>query len=312
MKIITYNDILRLNIDNLTLYDWVSEMILEKEKAILPPKISMKPREGVFCNVMPSFVKGWGGVKIVSRYPERIPSLDSQIILFDEASGNFLALMDGNWITAMRTGAVAVHSVKLFAKSDFSDIGIIGLGNTARATLSVLLSVFKGRRFTIRLYEYKDQHIEFAKRFSKEANISFEFCKDYSEVVSQSDVVISCATYLPNDICSNECFREGVLVIPVHTLGFTNCDLFFDKVFADDYGHVKHFKNFQLFHSFAEVHDVVAGMRPGRENDYERILAYNIGIAMHDIYFASEIYKMLENDTTKLVDLEPPKEKFWV
>jgi ornithine cyclodeaminase/alanine dehydrogenase len=34
----------------------------------------------------------------------------------------------------MRTGTVAVHSVKLFAKSDFSDIGLIGLGNTARAT----------------------------------------------------------------------------------------------------------------------------------------------------------------------------------
>ena len=71
--------------------------------------------------------------------------------------------------------------------------------------------------------------------------------------------MISGATYLPNDVCADEYFDEGVLVQPIHTLGFTNCDMFFDKVFADDLGHVHHFKNFEKFRQFAEVCDVVNG-----------------------------------------------------
>ena len=101
------------------------------------------------------------------------------------------------------------------------------------------------------------------------------------------------------------------MVIPVHTLGFTNCDLFFDKVFADDYGHVKHFKYFDKFKSFAEVSDVVNGIKPGRENDEERILVYNIGIALHDIYYAGQIYGKMENSATE-VEFLPPTERFWL
>lgn len=65
-----------------------------------PPKISMKPADmdGVFCNVMPSMqVKTphgvYGGVKMVTRYPDRTPSLDSQILLFDARNGQTLALI---------------------------------------------------------------------------------------------------------------------------------------------------------------------------------------------------------------------------
>lgn len=104
--------------------------------------------------------------------------------------------------------------------------------------------------------------------------------------------MLSGATYLPNDVCEDKYFDEGVLVQPIHTLGFTNCDLFFDKVFADDYGHVKHFKNFDKFKHFAEVCDVVNEDSVGRENDAERILVYNIGVSIQDVTFAAEIYQM--------------------
>ena len=60
-------------------------------------------------------------------------------------------------------------------------------------------------------------------------------------------MVISAASYFSEDICSDEYFDEGITVVPIHTRGFTNCDLFFDKVFADDTGQVKHFKNFDKF-----------------------------------------------------------------
>ena len=91
--------------------------------------------------ILPSI--NYGGVKLVTRYPKRNPSLDSEILLYDLKTGENVALMDGNWITTMRTGAVAAHSIRLLANPEFSVIGFIGLGNTARATLKVLLSVFR-------------------------------------------------------------------------------------------------------------------------------------------------------------------------
>ncbi len=84
--------------------------------------------------------------------------------------------------------------------------------------------------------------------------------------------------------------------MPIHTRGFTNCDLVFDKVYADDTAHVHGFKNFGKFRFFAEVADVVNGKAPGRESETERILAYNIGLSIHDIYLAEKIYTAVTAD----------------
>lgn len=320
MKIITFDDINKLQIASEQCYQWVSEMIQNKESALLPPKISMKPVEGVFCNVMPSILKDetnallhGGGVKIVTRYPKRQPSLDSKLLLFDGESGEFLALMDANWITAMRTGAVAAHSILLLAKKGFSTLGILGLGNTARAALMVLAAMQPDRELSIKLLKYKGQEKLFIERFKEYPNLHFSCVDNADMLIKGSDVVVSAATYLPEDICGDECYEEGVLVVPIHTLGFTNCDLFFDKIYADDYGHVCHFKNFDKFKYFAEVSDVIHGKAVGRENDNERILAYNIGVSIHDINFAAHIYQMLKDDKSIInVDLHDPTEKFWI
>ena len=321
MKIITFKDITDLNISPSVCYDWAEYMIRNKDKTILPPKISMKPSDGVFCNVMPSIVEGsanigWGGVKVVTRYPHRVPSLESRILFMNADTGEFVALMDGTWITTMRTGAVAAHTIMLLGKKDFKTIGIMGLGNVSRATLLVLLAKMPDRKFDIKLLRYKDQAEDFIERFRGYGNITFTIVDTTEEMVKGSDVVISGATYLPEDVCEDSFFDEGVLVVPIHTLGFTNCDLFFDKVFADDTGHVCHFKNFNRFPKFAEVSEVVNGKKPGRENDRERILAYNIGISIQDIEFAGNIYKMLEKNGTLATlpdaDMKEPGEKFWV
>lgn len=316
MKIITHKDIENLKIPPETCYRWAEYMIANKSEALLPAKISMKPADGVFCNVMPSIVKmpdgaKFGGVKIVSRYPKREPSLDSKLILFDADSGEWKAILDANLITAMRTGAVAVHSLKLFAKKNFSSVGVMGLGNTARAAMSVFSAVNEGE-VSVNLLKYKGQEALFAERFSSCGNLRFGFCETPGQLIGSSDVVISAVTYLSGDLCADEAFGKGILLIPVHTRGFTNCDLFFDKVFADDIDHVCHFKNFGKFRSFAEVSDVVNGKCAGRENDGERILVYNIGVAMHDVFFAANIYQMLAGRHLQEVDFRSPTEKFWV
>lgn len=269
--------------------------------------------EEVFYNTMPVIIPSAkvAGVKLVTRYPKRNPSLKSEILLYDLETGENLAPMDENWITAMRTGAVAVHSIQLFANEGFKEIGIIGLGNIARATLKVLLAVYPKHSFLIKLKAYKSQHEEFAKEFAAFDNISFIYCDTFEEVVRDSEVIISAATVLKQDICADDCFREGVLVVPIHTRGFTNCDLFFDKIFADDVGHVKGFRYFNQYKYFAEVSDVINGVKPGRENKRERILAYNIGIALHDFYFAGKIYGMIK-DECEDISLNAPTEKFWI
>ncbi len=312
MKVITFRDITALNIPPKTYYDWTVEMIKNKNNALLPPKISLKPVPGVFMNVMPSIVESKGGVKVVTRYPERKPSLESRIMLYNIENGECLALLDGDWITAMRTAAVAVHSIMLLAKKNFKTVAFMGLGNIARATL-LTLDAIADRELEIRLLRFNKEEELFVKRFENNKNLHFTYYDDATSLVKGSEVVVSCVTYAPEDFCPDDAFDEGVLVVPVHTLGFTNCDLFFDKVFADDEGHVCHFKNYDKFRKFAEVGDVLNGNAVGRENDRERILAYNIGVSVHDINFAAHIYEMIDkNADLQEVSIDGPTEQYWV
>ena len=320
MKILSFDVIRGMNIAPAQCYEWVSGMIRRKREAILPAKTHMNLPGNIFCNVMPCILQeksgSYGGVKIVTRYPERQPSLDSKIILFDAETGTFLAMMDGNWITAMRTGAVAAHSVMHLAKKDFTTVGMIGLGNVARSSLLVLAAVAE-RPLQVKLLRYKDQAEQFIRRFEGVDNLTFSIVDSVKECVKGTDVIISCATYFENDIAETDWFEEGALVVPVHTRGFMNCDLVFDKVFADDTGHVDHFRYFDQFKYYAEMCDVVNGRAAGRESDRERILAYNIGISAHDINFAAQIYKELESkpdvfDRLPDADLCDPEEKFWI
>lgn len=313
MRIIDFNTIKNLNIDPYNCYEWVSEVIKNKNQFILPAKSSLKPGiENVFFNCMPSILPKYNiaGVKVITRYPQRIPSLNSELLLYDLDSGNPVALMDANYITALRTGAVAAHSIKTFAVKDWQTLAFIGLGNTSRATLLVILTIFPDKKFTVKLKKYKQQHIDFMNRFAEYKNLSFEICDSYSQTVQNSDIVVSAVTVFNSDFCSDENFKSGCLVIPIHTRGFTNCDLAFDKVFADDKNHVKEFKYFDKFKKFAEVCDVVNGKTLGRETETEKIIVYNIGISLHDIFFAAKINSMIDNCCS--VELNQPKEKFWI
>ena len=322
LKLISFDVIKNLNISPELCYEWVSEIIKHKKSALLPQKISISLDRGVFCNVMPCVVDysddgKYGGVKVVTRYPGRKVSLDSYIMIFDALSGDFLALLDGNWITAMRTGAVASHSIVTFSKTNFSTIGMIGLGNVSRSCLYILKSIIGNRHLTIKLFRYKEQAESFARRFQNIPGVEFIIVDNIRDCIQGSDVIVSGATYLECDIGEDEWYDEGVLVVPIHTRGFMNCDLFFDKVFADDEGHVKNFKNFNKFKYFSEVSDVVSGRYKGRENDQERILAYNIGISIHDVNYAVKIFQRIKEnkdlfESLPEFDLFTPQDKFWV
>lgn len=234
---------------------------------------------------------------MVSRYPHRVPALSSEILLYEPKTGECLALLDGDWITAMRTGAVAVQAIRQLAVSGFDRLGIMGLGNTATATLLCVATAFPKREFKVGLLRYKEQHVEFAKRFEDYTRLHFHYVDSACELANESQVLASCVTVASRDFCSSDDFAPGSLLVPVHTRGFKQRDLAFDKIVCDDEGHVASFGYYPQFkHKLVEMSNVLAGRATGRDSDSQRIIVYNIGIALHDVVFASKIYDKLAGD----------------
>jgi ornithine cyclodeaminase/alanine dehydrogenase-like protein (mu-crystallin family) len=312
MQFINFDEISTLNISPTECVQWVNSAFLLKDSSYLPPKYSLKLPEDIFINTMPSYIPELGlfGVKVVSRYPNNIPALDSTIMLFDIASGKPVVLMDGNWITAMRTGAVAALTVEKLEKVNATTYGIMGLGNTSRATVLCLLNKRPQNKFHLKLLKYKNQEQQFIDRFKEFNNVTFEIVESNESLIRESDVIISCITSANAIIGEDIWFKKGVLVVPVHTRGFQNCDLFFDKIVVDDTDHVKGFKHFNQFKQLYEFHTVLQNKNPGRVSSEERILAYNIGIALHDIYFAGMIIKFYHSKAN--IEFEKSNHKFWV
>lgn len=295
MKIYNEEQIESLGIENKQIMHWVKEVFLCKQQSFLPHKISQTFNNGNnFYNTMPAIMPtiDSAGVKIVSRYAERTPSIKGDLLLYRYSDGEALALMDATWITKKRTGAVAALAVETFAKPDFENIAILGLGQAGRSFLEMFITNESNKNKTFKLMAYKN-HAEETSAFLQKYGIkNIEICHNYKELIENSDVIVSALTVANNQIGEDEWFKEGVLVVPIHTRGFQNCDLFFDKVFADDKAHVEGFKYFNKFKSFSEIDKVLLGEIKGRETSAERILSYNIGIALHDIYLATKIYNM--------------------
>lgn len=312
MKIITHKDIVGLRIPPAECVQWARQAILDKNKYVLPPKISLRPASDVFYNTMPCLLPDPGlyGMKIVSRHPLQTPALDSQIMVYDWNSGSPQALLDGNWITAMRTGAFAAIAIETLARTDSSVIGLIGLGNVARAVVECLAAIYPERLFRYLLRRHKDQAELFRERFKGLRQVTFETVETNQQMIEPADIVISCLTHAAENVGQDEWYGKGVLVVPVHTLGFQNCDLFFDRVICDDTGHVKGFKYFSQFRNYAELTDVLLGRAPGRQSAEERILSYNVGISVQDVYFAAKIIGLVNGGQE--ISLEPPRDKFWV
>lgn len=279
--------------------DWVTQSFQMKGESQLPAKMSVHPTGNDFFTTMPCLLppeKGRFGVKVVSRILGRTPSLSSDILLYNSSNGELLALINADWITSMRTGAVATLAIKTLRTSSSWKYAFIGLGNTAKSTLLCLLCHFPDELFHITLFRYKDQAERFVDYFKAFGNVAFEIVDTLPQLVEDADVLVSCITdahgILVEDV---NLFKPGVLLVPVHTRGFQNCDLFFDKVFADDTEHVKNFRYFNQFRQFNELGEVLNRACQGRGNDEERILSYNIGLGLHDIFFASNIYDMIIN-----------------
>lgn len=295
MKMLTDNDITELGITPRQCVDWAEHSLRSKPTADLPPKTWQHFPGDVFINTMPCYVPEINryGVKVVSRHPGCHPALRSKILLVDMANGECLACMDGNWITAMRTGAVAALAGKTFVSGfETASFGFVGLGSMARATMDCLCSLF-AQPHDIWLLRYKNQAEEFAALYASQTNVTFHFTDSREELVHCTQALYSCVTVMNEQFLPPSAYPKGYTLLPVHTRGFQDCDVVFDRIYGDDTGHLKCFQHFNEFRSFAEFSDVLLGNSSGRQTVDERIISYNIGLGLHDVWFASNIYNMI-------------------
>lgn len=295
LNYITNQDIQNLPIQFSDANKWIEKSFSIKNNASLPAKTSIAFGQDGFFNTMPIIIPDLNimGVKLISRYHDRTPTIDGHIIVYDFQTGELTHILDAGFITSLRTGAVCATAVKYLAKKQ--DIfAFIGLGNTAKMSLKCILANIT-HKITVKLFKYKEQHISFINEFSNYDNVSFNVVDNMKDLCNNSDVVISCITYTNELLTEPEWFKDSALLIPVHTRGFQNCDTVFDKIIADDINHISHFKYFNQYKFTAELADVILGKLSLNQTN-ERIIAYNIGIALHDLYFAKHIIDMNENN----------------
>ena len=300
MRYITTADIDSLHITPEQCVAWVREAFCMKYDAQLPPKVSLHPQGTDFFNTMPCLLPpqyNRFGVKVVSRIAGSKPSLHSDLLLYEASTGRLLSFMDADWITQMRTGAVAALAIQTLQSGKASVYGFVGLGSTAMATMTCLLPLLQGRPVVCKLLRYKQQAEQFVSLFQEHSNVRFEIVDTPEALVADTDVLVSAVTEMPDAFCADDSlYKEGMLLVPIHTRGFQHCDLSFDSVFADDRGHVCGFKYFNQFRQFHELSEVLLGKHVGRTSDKERIIAYNIGLGLHDIYYAHQIYNLLQKE----------------
>lgn len=279
----------------------------------LPPKMGPKlPIKGAFADAMSVAVarskeakKQRGredkklealGIKWISSFPENIkkniPVLNSLITLNDPKNGLPMAILKGNWITAVRTGAVSAVSAKYLAPRKKSlTVGIFGLGLQAYVHILAFKAVFKNVKFF--LYNHGDEYLKsFLKKFPKE---KFQVSKNFHEIVQSSDIVLSVTTF-PSKISPYifaKDLKEDVLILPVDYATRIDPKLYkyLDEIYTDDIPQYELKSQIPYYFPKSapkikkEMGHLVA-RKYKRKKVPRRILVFNLGIALFDILTA--------------------------
>lgn len=276
-------------------FDWVDTTLRHKSEYVLPTKTRMPLKENDYFNVMPCALPSENilGLKVVTRNENRrlrgLNNIDGDILLYSYDDFMPMALIDGAYITTIRTAAVAVHSLLNFA-SKREVIAMVGLGNIGTEIGNILFPLIKNNKTIIKLYRYKDQAEKFAAKFSHYTNLEFQYCNTYESLMADSDVVVSSITYIEGDFCDPSIFKKECTVIPVHLRGFKACDRTFDHVITSDLISIKKFQNYDQIKKLSYIDDLIAC---GRYMADKQTIIYNLGLAIYDLFFAAKIYNKL-------------------
>ncbi len=271
------------------LADFSSGKVVQPLRAIVPVA-----EHGGFFALMPAYVGGALGAKLVTFYPQNqgVPTHHATILLFKPETGEPLVSMDGRLITEVRTAAVSAVATKRLARPDASVLALIGSGVQARSHLEALRLV---RGFEeVRVWSPHNAGT-FARQFDVRATASAE------EAVRGADVVVV-ATTSKTPVLFGEWLSPGA---HVNAVGAPRPDwrelddevLRRARVYVDS--HEAAFKEsgdvIAAGETIAEVGEVVVGAKPGRESLEEITLFKSLGLAVEDVATADLIYRRATN-----------------
>ena len=128
------------------------------------------------------------------RNTERgLPQINGLIAMLDSETGLPVAVVDGNWVTAVRTAGLSAVAAKSMARSDSSVAGFIGCGVQARSHLRAFAAMFP--LTAIKLFGRGQPNIDALAELAGELGLSAEICTTAKDAVTDADLIVSSVTY---------------------------------------------------------------------------------------------------------------------
>ncbi|MBK1835993.1 ornithine cyclodeaminase family protein [Azospirillum sp. YIM B02556] len=274
-------------------------------QTVIEPRVHLIPEtsaKGHF-NVLRGVVKplGVAGVKVVGDFVENyrrgLPSEMAVLNLFDPETGMPKAFIDATGITEMRTGAVTALGAKHLARKDSRILGHIGARGTAYWNVRLLDRLFDFDE--IRVHSRRPESRNgFAERLSRDLGKPVVATEDWETCVRGADIVVEASRlHEPAPLLKTEWIAKGALVVPYGTMSAVELSLtdIMDKTVVDDWGQCRKGLPFGALRAHvdsgrlseenlhAELGQIVAGLRSGRESDGETILFWHRGLSLSDI-----------------------------
>ena len=273
-------------------------------ESVIEPRVHLEPgvANGHF-NVLRGALKApidLAGVKVVGdfvdNYRQGLPSELAMLLLLDPANGIPRAILDASGITDMRTGAVSALGAKYLARKGSKILGHIGARGTSYWNVRLLDRLFDFDE--IRVHSRRPESRDgFAERLSRDLGKTVIATEDWQSCVEGADVVVEASRLdQPEPLLSTEWIKPGALVMPYGTMSAVELSLtdIMAKLVVDDWGQCKGGKfgslrahvdtgrlSAQTLH--AELGQIVAGLKPGRESEDETILFWHRGLSLSDI-----------------------------
>ena len=274
----------------------------------MPPKPGIHTRPDCFIHAMPAYVREpeVAGLKWVSGYPPNpakgLPYISGLLVLNDPGTGVPLAVMDCSWITAMRTGASAGISAKYLARSGSTVAAFVGCGVQARPSLMALAEELPALA-EVRCYDLLPAAAEafLTEMAALFPALRFLACDSAVAAASEADVVVTAIPIVedPSPELDAGVLQRGALAVSLDydsvwtSAAMRSCD----KFCADDVPQLLATKEHGVYFGgipaaiHADLGDLAAGTRPGRESEDERIFSMNMGIAVDDMVTARVLYE---------------------
>lgn len=276
-------------------------------KAEVPTKIGVHPdRANTFLHAMPAWVGGAQphalGVKWVSYFPGNfdrgLPDSSGIIVLNDPEVGLPRCIMEGMYVTFLRTAACAAVAVKHLAPRPPKALGLIGCGGLGLWSLHVLMAAFPSIEQVFVSSRTRRSREEFCGKMSEEGRWPLTPVDDPLDAVRDMDIVIT--SIPPGDLrpVSGEALAPGAVFIPLDVVNSWRDDVLScaDRLFADNPANFsaqvegKRASAFPSLKPVARTQDLVAGRLP-RASSLERNLVAVCGIASTDVVVGWEIYR---------------------